>query len=103
MKTIILQGEKEKFDNLFQASSKFDEDRLPYEVETRVYLVDVTLTEEGVTDDDYLIEDEYFMNEAERQGTVFTLTGFQSQFNDDVFKINNNTHYIRFINVPLNN
>lgn len=101
MKNITLQGEFQKFENLNQLTSDFDQDRLPYEVETRVYLVNVGLTEEGVTNEDYLLEDEFFMDEAERQGTVFSLNTFASQFNNDEIKINNNTHYIRFIDVKI--
>ncbi len=99
MKTIIIQGENHKFDNMNQAMSNLDSGRLPYEVEIRVYIVNPSLTSN--TDDDYLIDDDLFMDEAERQGTVFTLDEFVRQFNDDEISISNSTHYIRTFTVPI--
>lgn len=65
------------------------------QTETCVYLIDPDGCEidniRGLSDDD-------FMTEAENQGTVYSLIGFQASFNDDM--INPNT-YIRFINVKI--
>ena len=98
MKTIQFTGTQDKIDNLHLALGISDND-MPQQSETRVYVVDAGLTEEGITDEDYQLIDEFFMDEAERQGTVFTLDEFAYQFNGNDFKINNNTNYIRFINV----
>lgn len=95
MKTITLQGEFQKFENLNQATSKFDKDRLPYEVETRVYVV-----EESVSNyDTKQFNDEAFMSLAEEQGRVYTLEGFQEAFNRE--EVNSAIDVIRFISVPL--
>lgn len=92
MKTITLEGEFQKFENLNQATSKFNEDRLPYEVETRVYVVDVDFT------DCYaILSDDEFMKLAEEQGRVYTIQGFQEAFNLE--EINSSIDTIRFINV----
>jgi len=40
--------------------------------ELRLYLVKITETE----NDDYKLDNEFFKEEAERQGTVFTVSGF---------------------------
>jgi len=66
-----------------------------------VFVVYVSDTKEGVTDGDYLIDDECFMDEAERQGNVYSLIGFQEAFNND--EIHSTLCFIRIINVPLNN
>ena len=97
MKTITLQGEFQKFENLNQATSNFDQDRLPYEVETRVYVVDTLSTRDTNWD---IISDEEFMNLAEQDGRVYTLQGFQEAFNLE--EINSAIDVIRFISVPLN-
>ena len=95
MKTIILQGEFQKFENLNQATSNFDKDRLPYEVEIRVYVV-------NLNDNDFdgdNTTDEEFMTLAEENGRVYTLDGFQEAFNFE--EINSGIDVIRFIAVPL--
>ena len=95
MKTMTLQGEFQKFENLNQATSDFDKDRLPYEVETRVYVVD--LNDNDFDGDN--TTDEEFMTLAEENGRVYTLDGFQEAFNFE--EINSSIDVIRFITVPL--
>jgi len=97
MKTIVLQGELQKFDNMYQATSNFDQDRLPYEVETRVYVVDTYNYEFDDTPENW--EDEKFISESEIQGRVYTLQGFQEAFNLE--EINSSIDVIRIINVPI--
>jgi len=94
MKTLTLQGEFQKFENLNQATSKFDQDRLPYEVETRVYVVDSEEDEYEPT-----MNDEDFMTLAEQGGRVYTLPTFQEAFNFG--DVNTFTDVIRFISVPV--
>ena len=96
MKTITLQGEFQKFINLNQATSRFDVDRLPYEVETRVYVIEINnsdISELTLTNDE-------FMTLAEEDGRVYSLKGFQEAFNLE--EVNTAIDVIRFINVPLN-
>jgi hypothetical protein len=95
MKTITLQGEIQKFENLNQATSNFDQERLPYEVEKRVYVIDVN--EDGYSPN---MSDEEFQTLSEEQGRVYTLNGFQEAFNDE--EINSAIDIIRFINQPIN-
>jgi hypothetical protein len=95
MKTITLQGEVQKFDNLFQASSNFDEDRLPYEVEIRVYVVDIRNNNYKGVD----ITDDEFQTLVEEEGRVYTLEGFQEAFQHE--EINSTLDVIRFITVPI--
>jgi len=94
MKTIVLQGELQKFGNLNQATSKFDSDRLPYEVETRVYVVDTTKYDKAL-----MWGNETFMRVAEKEGTVYSLQGFQKAFNSE--EINSYIDVIRIINVAI--
>lgn len=93
MKTITLEGEFQKFENLTQATSKFDEDRLPYEVETRAYVVDTNFATCFAND----LSDDEFIELAEEQGRVYTIQGFQEAFN--LQEINSGIDTIRFINV----
>ena len=93
MKTITLQGEFEKFQNLTQATSKFDQDRLPYEVETRVYVVD--MNDNNYNGDE--TSDEDFMDMAEADGRAYSLDDFQYAFNFS--EVNTEIDVIRFINV----
>lgn len=97
MKTVTLQGELVKFQNLSQVTSKFDEDRLPYEVETRVYVLDTADFDDQTKHYSELTDDE-FQTLAEEQGRVYTLDGFQEAFNSE--EINSAIDIIRFINVP---
>lgn len=93
MKTITLEGEFQKFENLTQATSKFDEDRLPYEVETRAYVVDTNFATCFAND----LSDDEFTELAEEQGRVYTLEYFQEAFNSQ--QINSASDIVRFINV----
>ena len=64
--------------------------------EFRVYVVDVhSDTDELIP----LLSDEEFMNVAERNGTVYTLKGFQHAFNNDL--INSSEEFIRIIEVEV--
>lgn len=65
--------------------------------EIKVYLINIGLTIDGITDEDYLLDDDLFMDEAERQGSVFSIEGFAREFNNDVLEISNSQCYIRFI------
>jgi hypothetical protein len=96
MKTITLQGEFQKFENLKQATSKFDEDRLPYEVETRVYVLDIDSLNSNSADE---LSDDEFQTLAEEEGRVYTLQGFQEAFN--FTEINSSIDVIRFINITI--
>ena len=95
MKTITLQGEFQKFENLNQATNNFDTDRLPYEVEIRVYVIDQNVSDVYANSK----TDEEFMEIAEEQGRVYTLEGFQEAFNLE--EINSAIDVIRFITVPI--
>ncbi|WGK93818.1 MULTISPECIES: hypothetical protein [Flavobacterium] len=98
MKTITLQGEFQKFENLNQATSKFDKNRLPYEVETRIYVLDTA--DFGEQEKHYSdLTNEEFQSLAEEQGRVYTLEGFQEAFN--LGEINSSIDFIRFINVKI--
>jgi hypothetical protein len=100
MKTIQFTGTENNIENLHLALGISDND-MPQQSETRVYIVKVGLTKEGITDEDYLIVDDLFMIEAERQGTVYTLDEFTRQFNDEEITVNNSIQYIRIINVTI--
>lgn len=90
MKTITLQGTEARLRALKYKG--FVE-----EVETRVYVADVHAIVNKHHSD---LTDEEFMDLAEEQGTVYTLEGFQKDYNIGKYEV----HYvIRFINVPLNN
>ena len=95
MKTITLQGEFQKFENLNQATSDFDKDRLPYEVETRVYVVNQEDSEKAIKD----LTDEEFIGIAEQWGRIYTLEGFQETFNNQKDEVSHSEDFIRFINV----
>ena len=69
--------------------------------ETRVYVYDVDATDKNfdlkpIKD----ITDEEFMTEAEKQGRVYTLKGFEKALNE-TGDINSTTDIIRFIEVPV--
>ena len=94
MKTITLQGTQEQFNNLYQ--NVFDEDSIPQQVEIRVYVVD---THSLGSTPHWEVIDDIFMKLAENQGTVYTLEGFQSDFN--TLGISSINTVIRFISVPI--
>jgi hypothetical protein len=89
MRTTVLQGTEEEFNNLYQGV--FDEDKVPQEVEPRVYIIDTSYA--------IPIADEDFMTLAEKLGRVYTLPGFQKAFNKE--EINTSTDIIRIINVKI--
>lgn len=64
-------------------------------METRVYVVNVENYE--FNDSPRSWDDERFMSEAEIQGGVYTLNGFQEAFNDET--VNSSVEFIRFIKV----
>jgi hypothetical protein len=100
MKTIILQGEQQKFEHLYKAITLDDKDnnKIPYEVETRVYIVNQQDTTKKVED----LTDEEFMDIAELWGRVYTLQGFQDVFDNDKDEVSRSDDFIRFITQPLN-
>ena len=62
--------------------------------ETRVYGIDVEQVENETWSPKSLSDIE-FVEVAEKQGLVWSLNGFQNQFNDNL--INSNNIFIRFI------
>lgn len=98
MKTILLEGGQQKFEYLYKAITLDDKDKnlIPYEVEIRVYVVDVD--DNNYNGDE--TSDEDFMNMAEADGRVYSFEGFQYAFNFG--EVNTNTDVIRFIIQPLN-
>lgn len=65
-------------------------------METRVYVIDTFDLDIDVVPTSW--DDERFMSEAESQGGVYTLEGFQEAFNRDD-TINSGVDFIRFIKV----
>jgi len=68
--------------------------------EPRVFLINYDKNSEAF-DNIKNTSDEDFMDEAELQGTVFTLEGFVKHFNMSYSEINQETDSIRIINVPV--
>jgi hypothetical protein len=97
MKTITLQGMLHKFDNLKKATETFKEEELPYEVETRVYVMPILLDYDLVDLVD--CSDEELMLLAEEEGRVYSLEGFQEAFKEN--EVTPHVDYIRFIAVPV--
>lgn len=96
MKTIQFTGTVNQIDDLTQ---NLTNEHLDYMTETRVYIVDVDNYEFDESPKQW--SDEKFMSEAEIQGNVYSLQGFQNAFNNE--EISTAIDVIRFINVPLNN
>lgn len=90
MKTIQFTATVNQIDDLTQ---NLTDEYLDLMTETRVFVVNVDETELDVIQ---LNEDE-FCSLAEQQGTVYTLEGFQKDFNKGF--INAMTDEIRFYNV----
>ena len=63
--------------------------------ELRVYVLDIDIVENY---NEY-VTDEIFMELAEKEGTVYSLKGFQNAFNDEL--VNSSTDLIRFIEVEV--
>jgi len=93
MKTITLQGTDEQFNNLSIAISHHS---MPKEVETRVYVVDIHSLH---STPHWEVLEELFISLAEEQGMVYTLEGFQKDFN--IGKFDDPYYVIRFINKPI--
>lgn len=65
--------------------------------ETRVYLIDLTNDFSGVDVGNWNnITDEQWIQLSEEQGNVFSLDGFQKQFNNELIGYET---YIRFITI----
>jgi hypothetical protein len=77
---------------------EFAEEQDSYE--PRVFLINYDNNSEAF-DNIKNPSDEEFMDEAELQGTVFTLEGFVTHFNMSYSKINQETDSIRIISVPV--
>jgi hypothetical protein len=97
MKVIHLQGTEEQIGKVQLNSYAFPTEELPKLVEIRVYVVDTYNYEFDTSPKTW--DDEKFMNEAEIQGKVYTLQGFQEAFNLE--EINSAIDVIRIINVPF--
>lgn len=100
MKTLTLQGTQKQFEKLYRSTTLEDKDNklIPYEVETRAYVLDTAdFREKSEHWSD--IKDHEFQLLAEEQGRVYTLQGFQDAFNSE--EINSAIDIIRFINVKV--
>jgi len=69
-------------------------------METRIYVINVNDERAGdinvpLTE----LSDDEFMFEAEEQGKIYTLKGFEKDFNEEM--INTHTDIIRFINTKI--
>ncbi len=64
-------------------------------MKTRIYIVD----ENHIDEDDCasMYTDEQFKDVAESQGFVYSLEGFQHQWNEDKLNIDQDCHWIRFL------
>ena len=96
MKTVQFTGTQNQLVNLKNAMEFTDND-MPQQSETRVYVVDAINYDFDTLPDTW--EEEVFMSEAEIQGTVYTLQGFQHAHNNSEIDVAD--CYIRFINIPF--
>ena len=98
MKRLNLQGTQEQFEYLYKNINLEDKDKdlLPFEVETRVYVLDI-LGLRGLPKPHATLTTQEFMDLAEEEGNVYTLKGFQDAFNNE--DVNSESHIIKFINV----
>ena len=91
--------------DLYQADDEVDMALTDLEnainMEFRVYLVNYRLNSDEFNWSKGEPTDEQFMNEAELQGTVFTLEGFVDTFNVHHSEVNQETDMIRIIQVPV--
>jgi hemolysin activation/secretion protein len=90
-------NEVEVLTNVLEKGLLLVSDELKTETEIRVYVIDVSNT----PDIRFYLSDEEFMDEAERQGMVFTLPIF-AQYHNTELKVNQINNIIRFIEVPIN-
>jgi len=95
MKTIQFTGAEHKIENLHLALDISDNE-MPQQSETRVYVVDVHSLH---STPHWEVLEELFIRLAEEQGTVYTLEGFQKDFN--IGKFDDPYYVIRFINQPI--
>ena len=104
---------KKLFDNLKNLMNRYDLYQTDDEVglalneletaintELRVFLINHDKNSEKF-DNIKNPSDDDFMNEAEKQGTVFTLEGFVKHFNMSYSDINQETDSIKIIPVPV--
>ena len=105
---------KNLFNNLKNLMDKYDLYQADDEVGNALYDLEIAINYElrvyaydvEETDNDFHlipikdITDEEFMEEAERQGRVYTLNGFEKALNENG-SINSTTDIIRFIYVPV--
>ena len=63
--------------------------------ELRVYVLNIDIVENY---NEY-VTDEIFIELAEKEGTIYSLKGFQNAFNDEL--VNSSTDLIRFIEVEV--
>lgn len=67
--------------------------------ETRVYLIDLSNDTSGVEIGNWNnLSNEKWIELSEMQGSVYSLDGFQKQFNNELIGFET---YIRFIQVPI--
>ena len=65
-------------------------------METKVYVISVSQID-GLEALDYLLtNDDAFMDESEKQGTVFSLRGFERAYNNEMF-FDQSDSYIKII------
>ena len=97
MKTLTLQWTQKQFEKLYNHIGIKDKDKnkIPQEVETRVYVLDQNTHDCFVNE----LSDKKFITLAERDGRVYTLQGFQEAFNLE--EINSSFDNIRFINITI--
>jgi hypothetical protein len=91
-KVISFEGTEEQFAKMQLNSYNFPTEELPKVIETRVYVVD------GLTHNTSSLSDSQFQILAEGLGTVYSLNGFQLDFNNGRISY---LDEIRFINVEL--
>lgn len=69
--------------------------------ETRVYLIDLSKYQDfdvNSSDDPIKMDDDAFITEAERQGNVWSLDGFQRSWNDEEVPYDS---YMRIVDVEM--
>jgi len=99
MKTITIQGTEKQIET-FRSAFSFDINEMPKEVETRAYVVNITeLSKDLYCEDARELTDEEFVTEAERQGTVYSLQGFQIAVNYEELYLDES--YVKFISVVI--
>ena len=59
----------------------------------KIYIIDESHTDDCPS----MYSDEHFMEIAESQGFVYSLEGFQDQWNETKLDVNQDYHWIRFL------